>query len=219
MPVQQRWILLAAGALWVAAAFGGGTVLTRYAYAPGDKGRVGAFWPAQSALARNPQGDTLVVAVHLQCPCTRASMVELNGLMLSLRGKVKAYVLVMRPHGVPAGWEETEAVKRAREIPGATVVTDGDGIEAARFGVQTSGQALLYDAQGRLLFNGGITVSRGHLGDNAGVQRITSLVDTGKADRDNSLVFGCPLGAKSCSAGKTDAFIQESKGVKNDEQP
>ena len=144
-------------------------------------------------------------------------MVELNGLMLSLRGKVKAYVLVIKPQGSGAGWEETEAVKRARTIPGATVVSDLDGREAALFGAETSGQAFLYDARGKLAFNGGLTASRGHLGDNAGVQRITSLVDTGKADRNNSLVFGCPLNAKVCLTQKKDAVTQEPKGAENGE--
>ena len=37
-----------------------------------------------------------------------------------------------------------------------------------RFGAETSGQTLLYDRDGRLLFSGGTTGSRGHDGDNAG---------------------------------------------------
>jgi hypothetical protein len=131
--------------------------------------------------------------------------------MLSLRGKVKAYVLVVRPREFPAGWEETEVVRRAREIPGTTVVSDLDGTKAALFGAGTSGQAMLYDVQGRLLFNGGMTASRGHIGDNAGVQRIASWVTTGKADRDSSLVYGCALQAKYCVMEKSDLSTQKSK--------
>ena len=217
MPLGQRLMLGIAAVIWLAAGLGGGTVLYRYAYAPGQEARVQPGWPADSRLARNTGGNTLVVAIHPQCPCTRASMVELNDLMLSLRGKVKAYVLVIKPQGSADGWEETEAVKRARSIPGVTVVSDGDGKEAARFGAETSGQAFLYDARGKLAFNGGLTASRGHIGDNAGVESIASLIDSGKAGQSTSLVFGCPLNAKVCLAKKTDVVTQEPKGAENGE--
>ena len=78
---------------------------------------------------------------------------------------------------------------------GARVVLvdrDADGVEAARFGAKTSGQALLYAADGRLLFHGGLTPSRGHEGDNEGLRRVTAILD-GKAARDESPVFGCSL--------------------------
>jgi hypothetical protein len=132
--------------------------------------------------------------------------------MLSLKGRVRATVLVIKPKGFPAGWEETDIVASARRIPGTTVLLDLDGTQAARFGAKTSGQAVLYDGSGKLLFSGGITEGRGHLGDNAGLQRIKSLVLTGKADKAESLVFGCPLSAKVCPMGKVESNQQSSKG-------
>ena len=41
---------------------------------------------------------------------------------------------------------------------------------------KTSGQVVVYDAKGALLFSGGITAARGHMGDNAGRDRITALL-------------------------------------------
>jgi len=76
------------------------------------------------------------------------------------------------------------------------VLTDEDGIEARSFGAVTSGQALLYSAQGRLLFSGGITESRGHSGDNAGRSAIESLVMNGSEGLRtpaSTPVYGCPL--------------------------
>ena len=73
-----------------------------------------------------------------------------------------------------------------------------DGVESGRFGAATSGQVLLYDPKGQLMFAGGLTPDRGHLGDSPGRQRILSLVKTGAADAKESLVFGCPLGATIC---------------------
>jgi len=199
----QRWILILAGIIWLAACVGGGTVLLRYSSTAGERGNTLSQWPVNSRIAQCKDEDTLVIAVHPHCPCTRASMVELNDLMLALKGKVKAYVLVMKPREFPAGWENTDVVSGARRIPDTTVVFDLDGVEAARFGAKTSGQAVLYDEKGRLLFNGGITAGRGHIGDNPGLQRIISLVKTGKADKNDSLVFGCPLNAKFCPLSRS----------------
>ena len=70
---------------------------------------------------------------------------------------------------------------------------DDEGAEANRFHAATSGQTLLYDAAGLLLFSGGITGSRGHSGDNAGQAAIVSLVNSRAADLTETSVFGCPL--------------------------
>jgi hypothetical protein len=48
---------------------------------------------------------------------------------------------------------------------------------------------LLFASNGNLLFNGGITGSRGHAGDNA----IISLVNNQEPARTRTLVFGCAL--------------------------
>ena len=73
------------------------------------------------------------------------------------------------------------------------MLRDADGREAKRFGVETSGQTLLYDANGRLIFSGGITGSRGHVGENAGELALISLINGGQAERNATSVFGCPL--------------------------
>jgi len=70
---------------------------------------------------------------------------------------------------------------------------DDDGLEATRFGVITSGQTVLYDPSGALLFSGGITGARGHAGDNAGRASLVSLLNQGKTDLSSTSVFGCPL--------------------------
>ena len=70
---------------------------------------------------------------------------------------------------------------------------DNDGIEARRFGSSASGQVLLYNPQGKLLFSGGITASRGHSGDNDGRTAIVALLTQGQAAKDETPVFGCQL--------------------------
>ena len=78
-------------------------------------------------------------------------------------------------------------------LPGASIVRDDEGAEAHRFGVETSGQTLLYDRSGALVFSGGITGSRGHAGENAGELALISLLTNGRSDRRATSVFGCPL--------------------------
>ena len=70
---------------------------------------------------------------------------------------------------------------------------DDEGIEARRFGVSTSGQTLLYDKAGALLFSGGITGARAHQGDNDGRRSIVALLNRKTPGRTATNVFGCSL--------------------------
>ncbi len=54
---------------------------------------------------------------------------------------------------------------------------DADGREARHFGAATSGQTLLYDERGTLVFSGGITGARAHAGDNVGRQSLVALLN------------------------------------------
>jgi hypothetical protein len=194
MKIRERWLWGFFGALWLGAIGAGASVLWSYKSTPGAAADERVHWPAASRLRRDPARPTLVLLAHPHCTCTRASLAELAGLMRRLRGRVAAQVVFVRPDGMPAGWEKTDTWRTAQGIPGVTVWADPGGVEAARFGARTSGQVLLYGAGGRLLFSGGITPIRGHVGDSAGQERIVSLVTTGTADAATSGVFGCALG-------------------------
>jgi hypothetical protein len=83
-------------------------------------------------------------------------------------------------------------------LPGARVVRDAGGVEARRFHADTSGYVLLYGRDGALLFQGGVTGSRGHEGDNFGLSQLrTALSARGtvaiSAHARTSPVFGCSL--------------------------
>jgi len=161
-----------------------------------------ARWPAQSAIAPIAGRATIVMLAHPHCPCTRASLAELAVLMNRIGDRANAHVLFVRPPHVGEDWEQTDLWRTAARIPGVTVRTDVDGAEAKRFAAATSGQTVVYDDDGRLVFEGGITGSRGHEGDNAGLLRIISLVNRGRADGDKSPVYGCPLGDRSAESEK-----------------
>ena len=172
-------------------AFGLGRLL-KYESAPGTVADVPKAWPA-SPISLSADGLTLVMLAHPHCPCTRASVGELAELMARVQGKAKAYVLFARPNGSGADWDDTSLRRSAAAIPGVTVMSDTAGVEACRFGAETSGHTLLFAPDGRLLFSGGITQSRGHAGDNTGASAIVSLVRNQQADHATTFVFGCSL--------------------------
>ena len=179
------WFVSVGAGLWV---------LWAYDNKPGAGANAPGRWPAQSSLTRSTHGPTLLVVAHPQCTCTRASLDELAEILArASTHRPRTYVLFLRPSSVEDGWEQTDLWRRAAALPDVTVVRDNDGAEARRFGVETSGQTMLYDAGGALIYSGGITGSRGHSGDNAGELALVALLTSGRADRHKANVFGCSL--------------------------
>jgi hypothetical protein len=78
---------------------------------------------------------------------------------------------------------------------------DDAGREARRFNADTSGQTALYGRDGTLLFQGGITISRGHSGDNPGRSALEALLENRLSNPNRTLVFGCALFAAECPEG------------------
>lgn len=188
-----KWLWGAIGVVWLIGVAAGMRTMLNYENTPGAAGDPPRNWPTQSRIPRTPELPTIVVVGHPKCPCTRATIGELALLMARLRNQVTAVVVLVRPHGTPDDWDDTDLRRRAAEIPGVTVMSDLDEVEADRFAAQASGQTMLYDAGGKLRFSGGITASRGHSGDNAGRSSIVSLVIHGTAEQTRTPVFGCAL--------------------------
>ncbi|HEY0099162.1 MAG TPA: hypothetical protein VGB76_09430 [Pyrinomonadaceae bacterium] len=200
---KNRLTLLALSALWLTMICTGMWFLKNYEISPGVAAAAPDRWPDGSRIRRAADRATLVMLAHPHCPCTRASIGELSRLMTQARGRVTAYVLFVKPLNFSDGWEQTDLLRSAAAIPGVNVVRDDQGVEAARFRAATSGQTMLYDAEGKRLFSGGITSARGHAGDNAGRTAIVSLLTNGETEHSDTPVFGCPLFAETeCPAGK-----------------
>jgi hypothetical protein len=130
---------------------------------------------------------------HPHCTCTRASLGELAEAVARASTPPRTYILFMTPTRLGGGWEQTELGRTAAALPGVTVVRDDDGRTARDFGAMTSGQTLLYDVRGVLVFSGGITGARAHAGDNLGRQSLVALLNRESAPRSWTNVFGCPL--------------------------
>ena len=190
---SNKILIFVFAAVWLSLTGAGLRILLSYESSPGDAGNPPKKWPVASRIERASGMPVLVMMAHPHCPCTRASIGELAMLMARVQGKVNAYVLFYKPSGSADGWEKTDLWKSAAAIPGVTVLSDVDGGEAHRFNIETSGHTLLFDPEGRQVFSGGITGSRGHSGDNEGRSAIVSLLTTGAPSRDNTFVFGCSL--------------------------
>jgi hypothetical protein len=181
------------GAIWLAAAAAGLWVLWRYDNTPGEAARAPEQWPVRTTLERATDRPTLVMLAHPHCSCTGASVGELAETIARARTTPRTYVLFITPTRFAKGWEQTDLWRRAAALPGVTVVRDDDGRQASSFGAATSGQTLLYDAHGALVFSGGITGARAHAGDNLGRQSLVALLNREPATRSGTSVFGCPL--------------------------
>jgi hypothetical protein len=201
---KERKFLVALSILWLVAVLAGMVYLIKYRDTPGASAPQ-SNWPAESSIKLDDEHDTFVMFAHPRCPCSLASVSELSRLMTQAKGNLTAYVVFIKPQGMSIDWEKTELWSKASVIPGVHVLLDSDGVEAARFHGATSGQSMLYDPTGKLLFTGGITGSRGHEGDNDGRDAIISLLLKGEADRNQTPVFGCELFTPESATAKTEA--------------
>src|SRR5688500_18418785 len=154
------WVA-ACTAFWLASAVTGLYIIWAYENGPGVSATAGPRWPSDTSLVAAGDRPTLVFLAHPQCSCTAASLGELAESLARATVLPKTYVVFLKPSSMPDGWEKTALWHSAASLPNATVVRDDDGREAERFGSVTSGQTLLYDATGALIFSGGITGARG----------------------------------------------------------
>ena len=169
--------------------------MVRYQMTPAALGQEApSQWPSALSFLRNTNRPTLIMTLHPECPCSRASVNELAQLMARSAGRLDARVLFIHPKNAPADWLNSDLWRQAKAIPNVTVSLDEDGHDAATLGASISGQVMVYDASGVIRFSGGITAGRGHEGDNAGLLSILSLVRDGKSQVATTPVYGCSLG-------------------------
>ncbi|HET6346573.1 MAG TPA: hypothetical protein VFH51_16695 [Myxococcota bacterium] len=160
--VSREWLLLAG---WAAAVVMGFAYAWSYSLRPGQASTARA-WPRDTGLSRGDE-PTLVMFVEPDCPCSMASLNELNLLLQDRRNKVRAHIVFEPSAEAAADVSQTALYKRAMQV-GVAVHIDTDSRERQRFDAHTSGVTQLYDSEGDLLYQGGITPARGHEGDNVG---------------------------------------------------
>lgn len=203
-PASSRWRAIATilCIVWVSAIAAGMAWMVRFESSPGEPPRAPGRWPSQTELRRGG-AYTLVMAAHPRCPCTRASLDELAVVMAESGNRMTAHVLFFVPEDAPPDWWKTDLWRTAAAIPAVTPVMDRGGTLQRVFGAETSGSVAVYDAAGRLQFNGGLTAARGQRGENTGRLSLISLVESGAA-AGMTPVFGCPLRTPAATNARRD---------------
>jgi hypothetical protein len=186
----------------VLAGFG---IVVEFDLTPGEGGTAPEQRPAGTLPAQASNKPTLMLFAHPRCPCTKATLGELNRILTACPGLADVRVYFRTPENPSAEWTGTTLWKDAAALPGTTVIGDTGGALAHQFDVKTSGHVLLYSTEGRLLFSGGITAARGEEGDNPGRNAVVAQLKGIPACTAEFQVYGCPLfeSAAACTSGKT----------------
>jgi hypothetical protein len=194
--IQSRPLFIGLGLVWAIVAASGLGWLMKYQMTPGKAAAALVAWPGAGVLKLAADRPTLLMFVHPECSCSRASIGELQELMTVCKDRVAAHVLFFKPGNQSEDWSHTDLWNDAHAIGGVEVGIDLDGRLARIFGAKTSGQVLVYTPQGRLTFSGGITDGRGHFGDNAGLDAAMAIVRCSvpaASDVVTSNVYGCEI--------------------------
>ncbi|MBL8873035.1 MAG: hypothetical protein JNK90_24870 [Planctomycetaceae bacterium] len=155
-------------------------------------------WPEGSTLEKNPTGPTILMFVHPRCPCSIASLRELERVQAaasSLKDRQPKWLIIAAvPSNADSKWRESRLLSQAKVLPNTEVVWDLAGVEAQRYKAITSGDVRFYNEHGQLLFSGGITTSRGHEGASKGGDQLIALLCGGNRSMVTTApVFGCQL--------------------------
>jgi len=183
-------------AIWFLLVAIGAVAMTARSTAPGqgDPARsVPTTWPEESLIPRSNSTTSVMLFVHPHCVCTRATLAELERALSFGAATIDVRVLFLRPAGVPNDWHLGTLWDTVSSNPNTVPIVDDGGDEARRFGITTSGHLLAYDIDGRLLFHGGITPSRGHHGGSYGRSSLIALINGKPIERPTTPVHGCPL--------------------------
>ncbi len=185
-----RFVLPVCGVVWLISLAVGLAMIIDFDARPGELTETTSQWPDGTKLVLDSRGKTLVMFVHPACPCSLASLNELDRLVRSSLVPSTLYVVFVGPR--IEGGPLPRLVARAGEIANATLRFDPTGEEANRFDGRTSGTLFVFSATGELAYCGGVTPGRGHIGPNSAWDAAAAAI-AGPASADSMPVFGCPL--------------------------
>lgn len=183
--------------VWAFVLVAGTVALNVYGLTEGPRGAAPTEWPTE--LGERTARLGMVVYAHPRCPCTRATLWESAELVAASEGELQVEVLFYVPEGEPASWAHGDLWSIAQETPNTTPRVDPGGRLAAAHGALTSGHCRVYGPGGALLFDGGLTASRGHQGTSAGERAIRAHVRRQPTDTTTTPVFGCGISEETCS--------------------
>lgn len=166
----------------------------RYAATPGSTTAASATWPT-ARIEHTADGPTLVLFVHPRCPCSGATLRELERAYAEADRVIETHFVIAGPVGIRSDLvEEIERLTRSLGDRGALAITfDPDDRIAHAFGAAISGEAFVYDARGDLSFHGGLTGARAHEGPNRGRDALVAIARGASGPEASTPVYGCAL--------------------------
>jgi hypothetical protein len=173
-------------------------IIFLHAYRPGAIVQGVTEWPLDApslhpALLKVPGHAEVVVFAHPFCPCTRATLQELDESLTRLPSTT-AVTVVFVTAGLPAAAvADSDTIRLARQIPRVAVRLDDTGELVRQFGASISGEVFAFNSHGRRIYRGGLTPARGHQGDAAGQEQFEQLVNQNSDTACEAPVYGCPL--------------------------
>ena len=183
-------------AIWALSFIGGYWTLVHYHQTPSESVATAQHWTAED-LKLCPTAPTILIAIHPQCACTRASLRELQRILARYRCPTEVQALIYTPHDLnPAemkSWEQSATMSELANIAKINCHRDPEGKTATELGMHTSGDIRIYHPNGRLLFHGGVTSARAHEGESLATAKVLAAL-RGELERPESHpVYGCSL--------------------------
>lgn len=181
-------------AIWLAAMATAWVLLQSHEYTPGESARNESAGLGRhfEMLATNREPAVLFFA-HPLCPCTKSSFSELKDV-LARHPAAKAGVVFTVPQPADSRWLDAALVRQTSAHPRMEAIIDRGGFIAKAYGAKVSGTAMIFDADGKLLYHGGLTSSRSHEGGGPGEADLDEALSGslhGKLAEHS--VFGCRL--------------------------
>jgi hypothetical protein len=184
------WCLVAA--LWAGGLVAAWGAMLDHAYQPA---KTATAAPPPVSVAPAPNYRVMLFA-HPLCPCTRATLHELNETITRIAPQTRVQVVFVTAGLDPKSMERSALETLARELPNVDVQFDNTGDVARTYGATVSGEVIAFNPAGDLIFQGGITPARGHQGDALGQQQLEQLVMGKSNDFCAAPVYGCRLPVK-----------------------
>lgn len=171
----------------------------------GEAGNPPLHWSRDIASLQTSKRPLVLVFLHPKCPCSRATLDELSLAMAHAGDRFQFIAVFEQLGGRSDEWTKADLWNRAKAIPNLTLIVDEEGELVRSVNARTSGDTVVYSAEGVLLFHGGLTPGRDHRGRNAGRIFLESWTEQSSGEPVTSPVFGCPL----CAAPPVISSPQE----------
>ncbi len=137
----------------------------------------------------DPGRWTLIMVVHPDCPCTKASLRNLEAILDATRLPIRAEIVA----AVPAAYDgPRKNLAFARGIPKSELTVLDEVRAVKRYGARTSGHLFVYDPDRRLVYSGGLTPARGAEDAMSSIRWFKALAQQGEV-ASIAPTFGCSL--------------------------